>query len=391
MNTTLVEIEKEVLSWRRHLHQHPELSYQEKETSDFIYQQLIQMSGLEVSRPTETSVVAVLKGMRKTGSNLTIAFRADMDALPIEEEAEIEYRSKNKGVMHACGHDAHTAMLLGAAKVLAAKKEDLSGEIRFVFQHAEEAFPGGASELVEKGIIDGVDYAFALHVSPYYEKGTICIREGAFCAAADDFEIKIIGSGGHASTPELTIDPLMIGAEITTNLQQIVARKISVLKAPVVSVTKFQCGSALNVIADTAELGGTIRSLNEESRVKARELLEQIVAGITAAHGASYEISWEYGYPAIVNDHQAVAFSREVGEAHFGKEHVVEIEEPMFGTEDFSAFSVRVPSSMQFIGVHNPQWGDAYPLHHPKFRVDEDSLIYGVKYFVGLAEQLASK
>lgn len=392
MKTAQQAILNEVITWRRHIHENPELSYHEFNTSNFIFEQLKSFSDLEITRPTETSVVAILKGTKKSvEKSHTIAFRADIDALPIEEEAAVEYKSKNPGIMHACGHDAHAAMLLGAAKVLSEKKDELSGEIRFIFQHAEESFPGGACELVEKGVVDGVDYAFALHVTPYEKTGTMCVRDGVFCAAADDFEIKIIGQGGHASTPELTIDPLIIGAEITTNIQQIVSRKISALRTPVVSVTQFHAGSALNVIPEYAEIGGTIRSLDPVSRVKAREYLEQIVKGITTAHGAQYEISWCLGYPAVVNNSAAVAISRLAVEEVCGKENLIEVDEPMFGTEDFSAFSEAVPASMQFIGVHSDELGKAYPLHHPQFKIDEKALIYGVEYFVNVARKLCSE
>lgn len=392
MKTVLETVEKDVISWRRHFHENPELSYEEYNTSEYIYNVLKTFSGLEVTRPTKTSVLAVLKGSKKSAHKQhTIAFRADIDALPIEEEADVEFKSKNSGVMHACGHDAHAAMLLGAAKVLSQKKEELAGEIRFIFQHAEEVLPGGAQELVEKGVMEGVDYAFALHVTPYERAGTICIREGVFCAAADDFEIKIIGRGGHASTPELTIDPLIISAEIVTNIQQIVSRKISALKAPVVSVTTFHAGSALNVIPEYAEIGGTIRSLDPDSRVKAREYLEQVIKGVTAAHGAKYEINWYLGYPAVVNKKEAVNVSRAVVEEIRGNENLINVEEPMFGTEDFSAFSEVVPASMQFMGVHSDSLGEAYPLHHPKFKIDESALKYGVEYFVAIAEKLCGR
>ncbi|MGE6376444.1 amidohydrolase [Peribacillus muralis] len=389
IQTTILD---EVISWRRHFHANPELSYEEHETSDYIYKILSALPRLEVTRPTGTSVMAVLKGTKNSAEKpYTIAFRADIDALPIEEETELECKSKNPGVMHACGHDAHAAMLLGAANILSEKKTAINGEIRFIFQHAEEVLPGGAQELVKKGVMEGVDLAFALHVTPYERTGTICLRDGVFCAAADDFEIKIIGQGGHASTPELTIDPLMIGAEMTTNIQSIVSRKISTLKAPVISITQFHAGSALNVIPEYAEIGGTIRSLHSDSRVKAREYLEQIVKGVADAHGARYELTWHLGYPAVVNDQTAVNISRAVMGEIFEEEQVIIVDDPMFGTEDFSAFSEIVPASMQFLGVHSDELGQAYPLHHPKFKIDEGALEYGVRYFVGIADKLCGR
>ncbi|OCA80823.1 M20 metallopeptidase family protein [Pseudobacillus wudalianchiensis] len=382
-------LKEEVISWRRHLHENPELSFQEIQTSEYVYNHLTSFPGLEVTRPTKTSVLAVLKGSKTSvGKRPVVAFRADMDALPIQEEADIDFPSKNPGVMHACGHDAHTSVLLGAAKALSGMKEEISGEIRFIFQHAEEMPPGGAVELVEKGVIDGVDYAFALHVTPYEQAGKICMREGVLCAGNSDFDIKIIGYGGHASTPELTVDPIMVGAEIAINIQQIVSRKLPALKSPVISVTKFNGGSALNVIPETAELGGTIRSLDDDIRLQAKGYVNQIVKGITEAHGARYEIIWHEGYKSVVNDKEAVSITREVAENIVGKENVIHVEEPLFGGEDFSAFSRKVPASMQFIGVHNPDFGEAYPLHHPKFKIEEEALKIGVNYFIGIAKKI---
>lgn len=385
-------LKEEVITWRRHLHENPELSHQEYKTSDYIYNLVKTFPGLTVTRPTKTSVYAILKGAKNTEQNThTIAFRADIDALPITEEADVEFKSKANGVMHACGHDAHAAMLLGAAKALSEKREKLSGEIRFIFQHAEEVSPGGAIELVEKGVMKDVDYVFALHVDPYENAGKFTMKDGTLNAAGDDFEIKVIGSGGHASTPELAIDPLIIGAEIATNLQQVVSRKLPILKAPVLTVTKFNCGNSLNVIADHAELGGTIRSHDPVVRVKAREYLEQVVKGIATAHGATTEVSWDIGCAAIQNDKEATAITRKVAEEIVGVENVIEQQDPLFGAEDFSAYSEIVPGSMQFIGVHNESFGEAFPLHHSKFKIDEDALQYGVNYFVNIAERLMTK
>lgn len=385
-------LKEDVITWRRYLHENAELSRQEYKTSDYIYNLVKTFPGLTVTRPTKTSVYAVLKGTKNTQQKKhTIAFRADIDALPIIEEADVEFKSQTNGVMHACGHDAHAAMLLGAAKALSEQKEELSGEIRFIFQHAEEVSPGGAIELVEKGVMKDVDYVFALHVDPYENAGKFTMKDGTLNAAGDDFEIKVIGSGGHASTPELAIDPLIIGAEIATNLQQVVSRKLPILRAPVLTVTKFNCGNSLNVIADQAELGGTIRSHDPVVRVKAREYLEQVVKGIATAHGATTEISWDIGCAAVQNDKEATAITRKVAEEIVGVENVIEQEDPLFGAEDFAAYSEIVPASMQFIGVHNESFGEVYPLHHPKFKIDEDALQHGVNYFVNIAAKLVTE
>ena len=382
------DLHQQVIAWRQHLHMYPELSHQEHQTAQFIYEQLITFPHLEVKRLTETSVYACLKGTKTEGQGHTILLRADIDALPIEEETDLPFKSKNPGVMHACGHDAHPAMLLGAAKVLAERGTDFNGEIRFIFQHAEEVTPGGAAQLVSLGVADNVDYAFALHVSPDYQVGQFAMKDGKFTAAADDFEIKIYGRGGHASTPEVAIDPLLIGSEMVVALQTIVSRKVPSIHAPVLTVAKFHCGTALNIIADTAELGGTIRSLDKTVRVEARHHLEKIVNGIASMHGARVDIKWELGCPSVTNDKELTALSRQIAGDIVGAEGVQELPAPMFGTEDFADFSEIVPSSMQYIGVHNEDFGEAYPLHHPRFKIDEDALIYGVRYFEKIARTL---
>lgn len=380
------ELKSDIINWRRHIHRNPEVSYMEYQTADYIERILETFEGVEISRPTETSVLGILKGERTEGP--TVLLRADIDALPINEETGLEFKSAVSGVMHACGHDAHAAMLLGAAKELSSMRESIDGEIKFIFQHAEETYPGGAYELVDLGIADGVDYAFALHVSPDYETGYFSIREGAFCAAADDFRIKISGRGGHAAIPDSTIDPIIVGSEFTMSLQTIVSRKISPHKVPVVSVTNFHSGDAMNVIPDTVEIGGTIRSIDEASRVRAREELEHILKGVTATHRADYTIEWDIGYPSVFNRTEAVDVTRAAAEKVYGAEKLIEVAQPMFGTEDFSSFSQAVPASMQFIGVHNPKNGDAYPLHHPKFAVDEEALDKGALYFVEVVKNL---
>ncbi len=383
-----VDLKQQVIKWRRHLHMYPELSHQEHGTAQYIYNQLLTFPHLEVKRLTETSVCAFLKGTKKDNKGHTILLRADIDALPIEEETDLFFKSTNPGVMHACGHDAHPAMLLGAAKALAERGTDFCGEIRFVFQHAEEVTPGGAAQLVALGIVEHVDYAFALHVSPDYEVGQFAMKDGKFTAAADDFEIKIYGRGGHASTPEVAIDPLLIGSEIVVALQTIVSRKVPSTHAPVLTVAKFHCGTALNIIADTAELGGTIRSLDPTIRVDARKHLEKIATSIASMHGAKVEITWELGCPSVTNDKELTALSRRIAGEIVGDTGVKELPGPMFGTEDFADFSEVVPSSMQFIGVHNVEFGDAYPLHHPRFKIDEEALMYGVRYFENIARTL---
>lgn len=389
MTTKQETLQDQVIAWRRHLHETAELSYEEHATSEFIYNTLQEFPGLTVTKLTETSVYAVLQGTKKTDQeSLVVAFRADIDALPILEEADVNFQSKTPGVMHACGHDAHAAMLLGTAKTLADKRDEFSGEVRFIFQHAEEVAPGGAAELVAKGVMEGVDYVYALHVTPEEGAGKFTIKTGVWNAAGDDFTIKVNGRGGHASTPELATDPLVIGAEIVTNLQQIVSRKLPILRAPVITVTKFTCGNSYNVIAEQAELWGTIRSIDSEVRVQAREHLEKVVKGIAEAHDATAEVTWDIGCAAVYNDEAATDIARKAAQEVVGAENVIEVKEPIFGAEDFSAYTEVVPGSMQMIGVHNDHFGEARPLHHPKFKIDESALQLGVNYFVKIAENI---
>lgn len=382
---TTNDIKEKLIKWRRHFHQHPEVSYKEFETSNYIYNTLKSFGSIEVSRPTKTSVVGVLKG-RNDGDGKTILLRADIDALPMQEMTNLDFKSVNDGVMHSCGHDAHPAMLLGAAEILS--REDFSGEIRFVFQHAEEEYPGGAHELVDAGITDGVDYAYALHVSPDYPTGTFSIKEGPWCAAADEFYITIHGSGAHAAQPFNAIDPIIVGAEFTTAVQSIVSRKISPNHTPVVSVTNFHAGEVVNVIPSRVDISGTIRSLDETSRVTARNELERILKGVTLAHNAAYDIKWDIGYPGVVNDKKATEISRQVFEKIVGADHIIEGEYPSYGTEDFASFSSVVPGSMQQIGVYSEALDNKHPLHNPEFTIDEDALLLGTEYFVETARAL---
>ncbi|WP_010285847.1 M20 metallopeptidase family protein [Kurthia massiliensis] len=379
------DLQKQIITWRRHLHMYPELSYEEVKTAQYVEQQLKQMAHFHITRLTPTSVLAVLKGKRP---GKTVAFRADMDALPIQEDTDLPFQSKHDGVMHSCGHDAHTAMLLGAAKVLSERGQAFAGELRFVFQHGEEVAPGGAVDLVAQGIMNNVDYIFALHVHPEYETGQIAIRSGKMNAAGDDFAITVQGKGGHASEPYKAIDPLIIGTEIVTALQTIVSRKMPTFDTPVLSVTMFHCGQAPNIIDDVAKIGGTIRSHDERVRVASREQLEKIVHNICLMHGATAIITWDLGCAAVINDEEATHFAKQAAEAVVGVEQTVPIQEPLFIAEDFSAYTEVVPGAMQLLGVYNKALGDPYPLHHSKFRLDEKALINGTQYFVQLAAEL---
>lgn len=382
------EVNQNVIEWRRYLHQHPELSFEEVNTAQYVYDLLTSFGGFELSKPTKTSVMARLKG---TKPGKVIALRADMDALPIHEETALPFASANDGIMHACGHDGHTSMLLGAAKILSEFKDSLSGEIVFLFQHAEELPPGGAREMVAAGVLDGVDYVLGVHLFSTIPYGTIGVRHGSLTAASDVFEITVQGKGGHASTPELTVDPLATGAQIVTGLNHIVSRTVAPLQSAVVSVTNFHGGNAVNVIPDTVKIAGSVRTLDAQVRETIRTRIIEVAEGIAKSNGAQAKVDYLYGYNSVVND---VALTDKVAaiiEKNF-TDKTLDWVDPMLGGEDFSAFSDEKPGCFVLIGAgFTDGKGAVYPHHHPKFDIDEEALKDGVKFHVLMALTLTSE
>ncbi|MFD0047967.1 M20 family metallopeptidase [Actinomycetes bacterium NPDC127524] len=386
-NTSLdefTEIIGKVKEWRRYLHQHPELSFKEEKTAQFVYEQLNSFGGLRVSRPTKTSVVAALTG-NKPGK--VLGLRADMDALPIQEENQVDYVSQNPGVMHACGHDGHTAMLLGAAKQLSRQREDIEGEIRFIFQHAEELPPGGAQELVNAGVLDDVDYIVGIHLMSTIPRGKVGIVYGPVTANSDTFDITIKGKGGHSSQPENSVDPVLMAAQFITSLQQIVSRNLDPAEKLVVSTTTLQAGIAKNVIPETVHIGGSVRSFLPGVRELAVTSIEQIAKGVTEAHGGSYDFQYHYGYSSVVNDRELTKVVEEFIVEEFGRDYV-EHGEGAMGGEDFSAYLQKAPGCFIPVGAGNTKKGITYPHHHPRFDIDEDALEDGVRIFVNLSKKI---
>ena len=377
-------VREEVVWWRRHLHRNPELSFHEKETSQFVYETLRTFGNLELSRPTPTSVVARLVGAKP---GRTLAIRADMDALPIEEENDFEFVSRNPGTMHACGHDGHTAMLLGTAKILSSMKDEINGEVRFLFQHAEELFPGGAQELVELGVMDGVDTVIGAHLWASLPVGKLGVAYGPMMGSPDTFWITIKGRGGHGAMPHQAVDSIAIGAQVVNNLQHLVSRNIDPIDNVVVSVTKFTGGTAHNVIPSCVEMLGTVRTLDPEVRKRVPELMERIVRGITEAHGASYEFEYQFGFRPGVNEEETTRAIEDTVREVFGEE-ALEIVRPTLGGEDFSALQQKAPGTFFWVGAGNEEKGIIYPHHHPRFTVDEDAFPYGMKLFVNAAFKL---
>jgi amidohydrolase len=377
-------VRESVIAWRRHLHQHPELSFHEDRTSQFIADTLASFGGLEITRPTRTSVMARLLGTRP---GKVLAMRADMDALPIQEANTHDFVSRASGVMHACGHDGHVAMLLGAARVLVAQRDQLAGEVRFLFQHAEELYPGGAEELVQAGVLDGVDMVLGAHLWLQLPFGEVAVRTGPLMAGNDTFRIGIQGVGGHAAIPQQTVDSIAVAAQVITNLQHVVARNVDPIASAVVSVTRIAGGTTTNVIPGSVDLEGTVRTLDPALRARMPELLERIVAGVTAAHGARYTWEYERGYRPVVNDAQATALLRRAVIRALGEEVLIEAT-PTMGAEDFSAYQQRVPGAFFFVGARNEQRGIVHPHHHDRFDLDERALDHGTRIFVAAAHEL---
>nr|WP_285850458.1 M20 family metallopeptidase [Brevibacillus borstelensis] len=378
------EIQMEVIEWRRYLHRYPELSYQEEKTAQFVCDTLTSFGGLELSRPTQTSVMARLRGARP---GPVIAIRADMDALPIAEENTFDFVSQNPGVMHACGHDGHTAMLLGTAKILSGSKSRLNGEVRFLFQHAEESPPGGAEEMVRAGVLDGVDMIVGAHLWSPLEYGKIGILYGPAMAAGDSFTIRIHGKGGHAAMPHLSVDSIAVAAQVVSNLQQVISRNTDPLETLVLSITKFQAGTAFHVIPGTVEILGTVRYFQPEFREQVPPLMERIVKGIAEAHGASYEFRYDFGYRAVINDEE-VTRQAEAAVREYCGENAIERMAPVMAAEDFSSFQQKTPGCFLLIGAGNKEKGITFPHHHPRFTIDEDALAVGVGIFARLVERL---
>jgi amidohydrolase len=378
--------EQAIIDWRRQIHANPELSYQEYETADLV-QRLLSDLGLKPVRLTPTSVVADLRG---AAPGKTVALRADIDALPLQEETGLEFASKNSGVMHACGHDAHTAMLLGTATVLSKMVDAFSGTVRFVFQHAEEVPPGGAQELVKAGALAGVDAIFGLHV--IREKvGTITVCPGPASTAADSFYVTIKGRGSHASVPQNGIDPILVGAEIVLALNTIASRSTDPRHTVVVSPATFHAGEATNIMPDTARIGVTLRTVEPADRDLVRRRCEEIVKGICEANGAGYELAWEAGYAVVNNDLALAQLALNAARIALGEENAG-VGSAGSASEDFSAFSNEVPGCLVLLGCGTVADGLPYENHHPKFDIIESCLAAGTRTEVQIAlDYLAGK
>ncbi len=378
----VAEFADEIAGWRRHIHENPELGYEEVKTAAFVADKLRSFGVDEIATGIgKTGVVAVIKG-RKTSSGKVVGIRADMDALPIMEATDKPYKSRTPGKMHACGHDGHTAMLLGAAKYLA-ETRNFDGTAVMIFQPAEEG-GGGGEAMVKEGLMErfGVQEVYGLHNMPGIPVGSFAIRSGPVMAAADRFDITIEGKGAHAARPHDGVDPIVTASQLVVALQTIASRTADPLDSVVVSVCEFKGGDAYNVIPQTAHLRGTVRTLLKETRVMAERRIREIAAGIAAAAGARITVDYHLGYPVTVNDAAKSDFAAEVAGAIVGEGKVDRSILPLMGAEDFSYMLEQRPGAYIFMGN-----GDTAGVHHPAYDFNDEAIPYGVSYLAQVAER----
>jgi amidohydrolase len=375
------EVVAEVVATRRDLHQHPELGFEEHRTSALVADRLREL-GFEVHTGIgKTGVVGVVQGTRP---GKTIMLRADMDALPIDEENEVPYRSQAAVHMHACGHDGHVAMLLGAARVVMSRRDEIAGTVCFLFQPAEEG-KGGAKAMVEDGVLErfGIERAYGLHLASAHPAGQVGFREGAFYASSDSIEITIEGKGGHGASPHLSIDPIYVAAQFVVAVQQVVSRQVDPIEPAVVTIGAIHGGTTHNVIPSRVQLLGTVRAFDAGVRSKMAERIERVLRGVCESSGATYRFEYLWRYPVTSNDVEQTRYARALAERVAGTERVADVPKLM-GAEDFSFFAERVPACFFTIGSNGgPE--SAWPHHHARFDIDESALQTGVRMMIALA------
>jgi amidohydrolase len=366
----------EFIAVRHHIHAHPELSYKEFETSKFV-QQKLQGWGIPFEIKATTGVVGLIKG--KNPDKKIIALRADMDALPITEENDVPYKSVNEGIMHACGHDVHTTCLLGAAKILNELKEEWEGTVKLIFQPGEEKNPGGASLMIKDGVLENPkpEKIVALHVHPGMEVGQLSFRGGMIMASADEIYITIKAKGGHAASPHLTADTILIASHLVVGLQQIISRNNNPFNPSVLSITSFNGGNTTNVIPSEVKLMGTFRAMNEEWRFKAHELIKTQTVELAKMMGAEADITIDVGYPFVLNDEALNIVARKKAEEFVGAANVFETELRM-GAEDFAYYSHQIPACFFRLGAGNKAKGITNGVHTPIFNIDEGAIEVGM-------------
>ncbi|MHA6259226.1 M20 metallopeptidase family protein [Sporosarcina sp. CAU 1771] len=382
-----LNLKGDIIEWRRHLHMNPELSFEEYETSKFVLDKLKDL-GFEIQSPVaKTGIVALLRG---ANPGPTVALRGDMDALPIQDDKTVAYASKVPNVAHLCGHDAHTAILIGVAHIIS-KHRPTHGNIKLIFQPAEEG-PAGALHMVNEGVLENpqVDVIAALHVHPTASTGYLTVAKDIAMACADTFEIEVIGKGGHAAHPHNSIDSIAVAAEVISSLQQIVSRSIDPLEPAVVTIGTIQGGFKSNVIAPKVKMEGTVRLLDPKLRKVIAARMEQYVKGVCEGMGATYKFTYEEGYPSVRNDNRLIPLLEETSDKIMGK-NKLSIVKPSMGGEDFAYFAEKVPGIFFRLGIYNEEKDCVYPNHHPSFDLDEDALPYGAAMLAQFAFDYINK
>jgi hippurate hydrolase len=378
----VADLQPDIQAWRRDIHAHPELLYDVHRTAAFVADRLREFGCDEVATGLgKTGVVGVIKGRRPAGGDVkVIGLRADMDALPIEEKTNVAYASKTKGLMHACGHDGHTAMLLGAARYLT-ETRNFAGEAVVIFQPAEEG-GAGAAAMIRDGLMDrfAIDQVYGMHNGPGIPVGSFAIRSGPIMASTDAIDIDIEGLGGHAARPHKCLDSVMVGAQLITALQQIVSRNVDPLESAVISICEFHAGNARNVIPQTAVLRGTVRTLTAEMRVLIEKRVKEVTAGVALMTGAKIELNYERGYPVTKNHAAQTDFATRVAREIAGEANVEEMP-PLMGAEDFAYMLEQRPGAFIFCGN-----GNTAGLHHPAYNFNDEAIVFGTSYWIKLVE-----
>ncbi len=373
-----------IIGLRRYFHKYPELSWKEHETAKKIREELTKLN-IPYVEVAGTGTVATLRGQKDTP---VIGLRCDIDGLPIQEVKDLEFKSLNDGCMHACGHDAHIAMLLGAAKILSENKENLACTVKFIFQPAEECFQG-AKKIIESGEVDDVESFVGMHIFPYIDAGKISVDAGPRYTSADSMKIKIIGKSGHGAMPQFAVDPIYVGSQVVNGLQAIVSRECNPADTVVVSVCTFHSGTLSNIFEQTAELSGTIRTFNPELRKELPEKIERIIKGITESHRATYEFEYIHGVPVTMNTEACSVIAKKAVEKILG-ENGVEVYAGMPGGEDFALYVENKPGLYAFVGCRNEKNDQNYSLHHERFDLDEDGMLNGAAFYVEYVNTLLS-
>jgi amidohydrolase len=381
----ILKLQKELVTWRRQIHKYPELAFKEVKTADFVVSKLQEWSINYEANIAQTGVVATINS---PFSGPVLAIRCDMDALPIQEENEVSYRSCNHGIMHACGHDGHTAIALGTAYYLSQHREDFHGVVKIIFQPAEEG-PGGAKPMIEAGVLEKpkVDAIIGLHLWNNLPMGTMGVRSGPLMAAVETFSCTIFGKGGHGAIPQQTIDSVLVSAQIVNALQTIISRNINPLDSAVLTVGELHAGSGLNIIADTAKMRGTVRYFNPNLRDYFPTRMREIIGGICQSHGAKFELEYTHLYPPVINDFAIAELVKSVAEDVVETPLGIVPECQTMTGEDMSFFLQEVPGCYFFLGSANRKKGLDFPHHHPRFDFDESVLSMGVEMFVRCVEK----